>query len=66
MPICFEQADILWRSLQDKMIKFIEANDGEAKKYSQPQIILRTGYEDVVKYFRGEIDILELRKRLGC
>jgi hypothetical protein len=63
----FDLADALWRSLQDKMIAFINANNGLASKYSgTPEIILRPSYSFVRDYLTGVKTLAELRQALGC
>jgi hypothetical protein len=65
----FDKADALWRSLQKKMIDFINdpAHGGSATIYSgTPESILRPYWENLKLYFENTIDLTELRRRLGC
>lgn len=62
----FVKSDKLWRSLQDGMINFINANGGEALKYSTPEITLRTQYDLLIDYFEGRIEKAEWRRLMGC
>ena len=40
----FEDGDDLWRSLQDKMIEFINTHGGQAAKYSNVEVTARPDY----------------------
>lgn len=62
----FESADSLWTSLQNGMAKFINDNTGTASFYSKAQIIARPKWDEVKEYLKGNIDFLELKRRLGC
>lgn len=64
----FDKADKLWKSLQDKMITFVNANGGIAEKYNSPapQIIWRPNWSDLKEYFEKTITLEQLLDRLGC
>jgi hypothetical protein len=62
----FEKADILWRSLQTKMMMFINANGGNATYYSNNETILRPYWFTIKQYLRNEISLEQLRNLLGC
>ena len=64
----FDAADRLWTSLQEKMIKFIEDNGGQAKFYdpAQKNYILRPEWSDIDLYLKNQISLTELKRRIGC
>lgn len=62
----FDRADDLWRSLQDKMIDFINNNGGSARRYSTPEYILRPEWEDIDDFLKKKITMNELKQRIGC
>lgn len=63
----FDEADALWRSLQDKMINFIEQNGGHAAKYDQtPDVTFRPPWLVFEKFLKDEITLQQLKQVLGC
>jgi hypothetical protein len=63
----FDDADQLWRSLQDKMIAFIEQNGGHAVKYDQsPDITFRPPWYLLKEYLQEHITLEQLKHALGC
>lgn len=62
----FDQADKLWRSLQDKMIDFINNNDGQATYYSDRSYIKRPNWADIDLFFREGISLAQLLQLIGC
>ena len=62
----FRSADSLWKSLQNGMIQFIQNHNGNATFYSNHNTIARPHWSDVEEYLKGNIDFMELKRRLGC
>jgi len=63
----FEDADDLWRSLQDKMIDFIEHNGGHAAKYDMtPDLTFRPPWPMLAQFLKNEITLEQLKHALGC
>ncbi|MBK8711318.1 MAG: hypothetical protein IPL97_05545 [Niastella sp.] len=62
----FEDADILWSSMQEGMIQYIHDNGGAASFYSNHNSTARPKWGDVEEYLKGHIDFPELKRRLGC
>jgi hypothetical protein len=62
----FEEADALWRTLQTKMMMFINSNGGNAGYYSNNETILRPDWFIIKRYLRNEISLQQLRDMLGC
>lgn len=62
----FDSADDLWSSLQQGMMKFIQDNSGAATFYFNRNITARPRWSDVEDYLKGNIDFVELKRRLGC
>ncbi|MBK8711317.1 MAG: hypothetical protein IPL97_05540 [Niastella sp.] len=62
----FKRADSLWSSMQQGMIQFIQNNNGSATFYSSHNTIARPHWTDVEDYLKGDIDFMELKRRLGC
>ena len=62
----FEDADILWSSMQEGMIQYIHDNGGAASYYSNHNSVARPKWTDVEEYLKGHINFVELKGRLGC
>lgn len=63
----FDDADALWRSLQDKMAQFIIDNGGQAQKYSgTPDVTFRPPFFVIEEYLVGHITWEQLKQFLGC
>lgn len=62
----FEQADVLWRSLQTKMIDFINQNGGNARQYDNSEIVVRTKFNEINSYLNGTMTFEQLKTSLGC
>ena len=62
----FEDADILWSSMQEGMIQYIHDNGGAASFYSNHNSTARPKWGDVEEYLKGHIDFPELKRRFGC
>ena len=62
----FSNADSLWTSFQNGMIKFIQNHTGSATFYSNHNTIARPHWTDVEDYLKGYIDFGELKRGLGC
>lgn len=65
-PSGFEEADLLWKNVQQNMINFIFANGGQAQFYGPSSVKARPKYADVKDYLKGTIDWVTLKSRLGC
>jgi len=48
------------------MIQFIQSSGGAASFYSNHNSIARPHWTDVEDYLEGNIDFVELKRRLGC
>jgi len=67
LPSGFEIADNLWRSLQDKMILFINNNNGNAAKYVQlDELKFRPHWILMREFLLGNISLAQLKLALGC
>lgn len=62
----FNGADNLWRAMQTNMIEFVNANGGVAELYGTSEIKTRPNWDDVKAFLMKEIDMAELKRRLGC
>lgn len=63
----FDDADMLWRSLQQKMVEFINSHGGEAKLYPvTPDITFRPPWILVERYLKKGITLEQLKQALGC
>ena len=49
----FERADLLWRGMQNNVIKYINSHQGTATTYSRTDYIVRPKYEDIKDYLKG-------------
>jgi hypothetical protein len=59
-------ADALWQTMQNKMVNFINQNGGQSSFYTEPYIKARPKWQDVEQFLRKEIDMVELKIRMGC
>ncbi len=63
----FEAADNLWRSLQDGMINFIQANNGSAARYvAVPEVTFRPPWFVMREFLRGNLTLQQLKEAIGC
>jgi hypothetical protein len=60
----FDIANLLWESLQDKMVKFITDNGGSAQKYTPT--IYYPNWDDIKDFYEKKITLQQLIQRLGC
>lgn len=64
--IGFDAADDLWEDIQTNMINYINANGGQAEYYLHKKIVARPKWEIVREYLNGNIELAELKHRIGC
>ena len=62
----FSKGDDLWRSLQNKMMEFINTNGGQAQLYSNDYVAARPDYSAIRDFLLGNIDLPTMRQRIGC
>jgi hypothetical protein len=62
----FEQADELWKSMQQKMIAFVIQNGGQASYYQDNFYTKRPKWIYLQKYLRKEIDFAQFKTAIGC
>lgn len=59
-----EDADELWRSMQDAMVTFINANGGNASKFGNPEVIARTQWALVKQFLKGQVNYQQFKNSL--
>ncbi len=60
------QGDDLWKSLQEKMMLWINANGGQAQLYSNNYVTARPDFSAVREFLLNQIDLPTMRQRIGC
>jgi hypothetical protein len=62
----FEEADKLWSNMQQQMINYINSHGGQAGFYDNKHTIARPDWDAVKNVFTGDIDLVQLKQKLGC
>jgi hypothetical protein len=67
LPSGFEQADDLWRSMQNGMINFVTTHGGSASRYMQTrEITFRPPWFFMKEFLKGNITLQQLKEAFGC
>jgi hypothetical protein len=62
----FENADILWESLQNSIINYCNSNGGQAHHFIQPSLKARVEWDKVEQFLTGQISLQQLKNQLQC
>ncbi|MFD1259027.1 hypothetical protein ACFQ3S_19645 [Mucilaginibacter terrae] len=62
----FKDADGLWSNMQQQMINYVNTHGGQADFYDNKHTIARPDWDAVKEYLQGDIDLAQLKQKLGC
>jgi hypothetical protein len=62
----FEDADRLWRNIQQNFVEFVTRHGGTAGTFQPKDYIARPDWDLVKDFLLGNIDLANFKQQVGC